>query len=69
MQANGPAITGPGGVKVYYRPGGSYMYSNDPYMQQSYQMAGMGMRQPVDIGTYVPTGSWRLPWKRWACAS
>ncbi|MFZ1658330.1 MAG: hypothetical protein WAT61_05910 [Flavobacteriales bacterium] len=53
MQANGPAITGPGGVKVYYRPGGSYMYSNDPYMQQSYQMAGMGMRQPVDIGTYV----------------
>jgi hypothetical protein len=53
VQPNGPAITGPGGVKVYYRPGGSYTYSNDPYMQQTYQMAGMSMRSPIDISTYI----------------
>lgn len=50
---NGPAITGPGGVKVYYTPGGTYVYSNDPYTQQSYQMAGVPMRAPVDMGTYL----------------
>lgn len=52
-QGNGPAITGPGGVKVYYWNGGTFTYSNDPSMQQSYQMAGQQMRQPVDIQTYV----------------
>ncbi len=52
-QGNAPAITGPGGVKVYYWGGEMFTYSNDPYTQQSYQMAGMPMRQPVDINTYV----------------
>ena len=52
-QANEPGITGPGGVKVFFRSGGNYVFSNDPFTQQSYQMAGMAMRQPVDIGTYV----------------
>ena len=52
-QGNSPAITGPGGVKVYYWGGEMFTYSNDPYTQQSYQMAGMPMRQPVAIDTYV----------------
>ena len=52
-QGDEPVITGPGGVKVYYRKGGTFVYSNDPSMQQSYQMSGMPMRVPVDIGTYL----------------
>ena len=52
-QGNAPAITGPRGLKVYYWGGESFTYSNDPYTQQSYQMAGMPMRLPVDINTYV----------------
>ena len=52
-QGNAPAITGPGGVKVYYWGGESFTYSNDPYTQQTYQMAGVPMRLPVDINTYV----------------
>lgn len=51
--SNGLAITGPGGVRVYYRPGGTYTYSNDPYVQQTYRMAGIAMRAPVDIETYM----------------
>lgn len=52
-QANEPAITGPGGVKVFYWAGETFTYSNDPFLQQTYQMAGVPMRYPVDIGTYV----------------
>lgn len=52
-QSSEPAIVGPGGVKVYYWNGGSFSYSNDPNMQQTYQMAGQPMRPPVDINTYV----------------
>ncbi len=48
-----PAITGPGGVKVYYQSGGTYTYPNDPYMQQTMQMAGMAVRPPMEISAYV----------------
>ncbi len=52
-QGDVPAITGPGGVKVYYRSGGTFSYSSDAYMQQTYQMAGQSMRQPMEIGAYI----------------
>ncbi|MCB0771274.1 MAG: hypothetical protein KDC00_12820 [Flavobacteriales bacterium] len=47
--AEDPHIIGPNGIKVFYRGGASHMYSNDPYMQQSYQMAGQRMRAPLSI--------------------
>jgi len=50
---DGLTITGPGGVKVYNKPGGTYNYSNDPSMQQVYQMAGTPMRPPIAIETYI----------------
>lgn len=48
-----PHIVGPGGVKVFYRNGSSHMFSNDPNMQRSYQMAGQAMRRPMDISAYL----------------
>ena len=48
-----PSIVGPGGVKVFYRNGGSYTYSNDPNTQRSYQQAGQQMRAPMEIGAYI----------------
>jgi hypothetical protein len=47
--AEDPHIIGPNGIKIFYRNGASHMYSNDPYMQQTYQMAGQRMRAPVSI--------------------
>ncbi len=43
-----PSIVGPNGIKVYYRNGGSYVFSNDPYMQQIYAQSGQQMRPPVN---------------------
>jgi len=48
-----PSIVGPGGVKVFYRNGGSYSYSNDPNTQRSYQQTGQQMRAPLEIGAYI----------------
>lgn len=43
-----PSIIGPNGIKVYYRNGGSYVFSNDPYMQQIYAQSGQQMRSPIN---------------------
>lgn len=48
-----PVIVGPGGVKIFYRNGSSNMFSNDPNMQRSYQMAGQAMRRPMEISAYL----------------
>ncbi len=48
-----PAISGPGGVKVYYRMGGQYTYSQDPYTQQIYQQSGQPMRAPISAEQIV----------------
>jgi len=48
-----PHIVGPGGVKIYYRSGSTNTYSNDPNMQQTYQMAGQAMRPPMEISAYL----------------
>ena len=45
--ADDPNIVGPHGIKVYYRTGGFYSYSQDPQMQQMYQMSGQTMRAPL----------------------
>lgn len=42
-----PSIVGPHGIKVYYRTGGFYSFSQDPQMQQIYQMSGQTMRAPL----------------------
>ncbi len=44
-----PNIIGPNGIKVYYRAGGSYVFSQDPYMQQAYAQSGQQMRPPIDL--------------------
>lgn len=44
-----PNITGPGGINIYYRMGGSYSYNSDPYMQQLYQQTGQSMRAPISV--------------------
>lgn len=51
--ADQPAITGPNGIKVFYRAGGQHMFSNDPYVQQAYQASGQAMRPPVGIEQLV----------------
>lgn len=49
VQANGPVITGPDGVEVYYYAYQGFMFSNDQYMQQAYQASGQQMRRPAGI--------------------
>ncbi|SFP91874.1 hypothetical protein SAMN05216419_10336 [Nitrosomonas cryotolerans] len=49
VQQNSPAITGPNGIEVYTYGYQSFVYSNDVYMQQSYQAAGQQMRRPVGV--------------------
>ena len=51
--AEDPSIIGPHGVKVYYRSGGSYVFSNDPYMQQVYAQSGQQMRPPISAQLIV----------------
>lgn len=51
--AEEPHIVGPGGVKVYYRSGSTNMFSNDPNMQQVYQMSGQAMRRPMPVDAYL----------------
>jgi hypothetical protein len=48
-----PNIIGPGGVKIYYKQGGSFTFSNDPYMQQLYAQSGQQMRQPINAQQVV----------------
>ncbi|MDW3095589.1 MAG: hypothetical protein R8G33_07950 [Gammaproteobacteria bacterium] len=48
-----PSIIGPNGIKIYYRNGGSYVFSNDPYMQQIYSQSGQQMRPPVSAQQIV----------------
>lgn len=48
-----PNIIGPNGIKIYYRAGGSYMFSNDPYMQQIYTQSGQAMRPPISAQQIV----------------
>lgn len=47
--AEDPNIVGPNGIQVFYRSGRSHMFSNDPFIQESYRMAGQAMRAPVPI--------------------
>ena len=51
--AEEPNIIGPNGIRVYYRSGGSYVFSQDPYMQQIYAQSGQQMRQPVNAKSIV----------------
>lgn len=51
--AEEPNIIGPNGIKVYYRSGGSYVFSQDPYMQQIYAQSGQQMRQPINAQLIV----------------
>ena len=48
-----PRIIGPGGIKIYNRLGGSYVFSQDPYMQQIYTQSGQQMRPPIDVQQIV----------------
>ncbi len=48
-----PNITGPNGIKIYYRAGGSYVFSQDPYMQQIYAQSGQAMRPPINAQQIV----------------
>ncbi|MFK7794906.1 MAG: hypothetical protein AB8B89_06120 [Gammaproteobacteria bacterium] len=48
-----PSIIGPNGIKVYYRNGGSYVFSYDPYMQQIYSQSGQQMRPPISAQQIV----------------
>ena len=48
-----PSIVGPHGIKGYYRTGGFYSYSQDPQMQQVYQMSGQTMRAPIQAKQIV----------------
>lgn len=51
--AEEPNIVGPNGIKIYYRSGGSYVFSHDPYMQQIYAQTGQQMRQPISAHLIV----------------
>ena len=51
--AEDPNMIGPGGIKVYYRTGGNFSYSDDPYMQQLYQQSGQQMRVPINAAQIV----------------
>ncbi len=48
-----PSVSGPNGIKVYDYKGQFFMYSSDPYMQQSYQMAGQPMKRPVGAASVL----------------
>ncbi len=49
VKGNEPAITGPNGIEVYAYAYQSFVYSNDAYMQQSYQAVGQQMRRPTGV--------------------
>ncbi len=51
--ADDPNMIGPGGIKVYYRTGGNFSYSDDPYMQQIYQQSGQKMRAPISAAQII----------------
>ncbi len=42
-----PHIIGPDGIRVYYRTGGFYAFSQDLQTQQMYEMSGQPMRAPL----------------------
>ena len=43
-----PNIIGPNGIKVYYRSGGQFSYTQDLQLQQIYQQSGQALRPPVN---------------------
>lgn len=48
-----PYITGPGGIKVIDFPLQTFMYTNDPYMQQAYYQSGVNMRYLPEISQLI----------------
>ncbi|MEE9493744.1 MAG: hypothetical protein V3W04_10255 [Gammaproteobacteria bacterium] len=48
-----PNIIGPGGIKAYFRSGGMYAFSQDPFLQQSYQQMGRTMRAAISVDQIV----------------
>ncbi len=48
--------TGPNGIKVHGERGGSYMFSNDPQMNQMYQQSGMQVQLPKSIDQVINEG-------------
>lgn len=43
-QQGEPTITGPNGLSIVDFPGQSFLYTNDPYMQQAYRASGQRLR-------------------------
>lgn len=48
--------TGPNSIKVHGERGGSYMFSNDPQMNQMYQQSGMQVQLPKSIDQVINEG-------------
>ncbi|MBK5213551.1 MAG: hypothetical protein JJE55_07825 [Flavobacteriaceae bacterium] len=49
-------FTGPNGIKVHNERGGSFMFSNDPQMNQMYQQSGMQVQFPKSIDQVINEG-------------
>ncbi len=48
--------TGPNGIKIHGERGGSFMFSNDPQMNQMYQQSGMQVQFPKSIEQVINEG-------------
>ncbi|MEM6708992.1 MAG: hypothetical protein AAF648_09430 [Pseudomonadota bacterium] len=55
-----PSITGPQGLKIYDFPPVSFMYTNDPQMQQVYGQSGQQLRPMPDLQTLIQQDV--VPW-------
>ncbi len=48
--------TGPNGIKIHGERGGSFMFSNDPQMNQMYQQSGVQVQLPKSIDQVINEG-------------
>jgi hypothetical protein len=55
-----PSITGPNGLKIYEFPPQSFLYTNDPQMQQMYAQSGQRLRPMPDFDTLIQQDV--VPW-------
>jgi hypothetical protein len=55
-----PSITGPKGLKIFDFPGQSFVFTQDPQMQQMYYQSGQRMRPMPDIRTLIQQDI--VPW-------